>query len=106
MSSGKLGCIYICPTEKAGHDAEVVYWSRMDEHETGIDERLHAFIQEWIANAWPFKNPAFPGRLISWDDWAQMPDKNPPAMADRTEQARAGTQNLGVRSILKYLRGS
>ena len=30
--------------------------------------------EAWIAEAWPFESPAYPGREIAWQDWAALPE--------------------------------
>ena len=58
-----LGCVYIDPTTRPGHDTEVYLWVRASELETGLDERLFASVRTWLDESWPFQNPAFPGRV-------------------------------------------
>lgn len=67
-----LGCVYIEPTRARGHDAEVHLWARQSELAGGLEQRLHAAVQEWIATAWPFKAAAFPGRDVDWDTWRAL----------------------------------
>lgn len=64
-----LGCLYIDPSEKRGIDCEVTMWVRASEVEKGLDEHLYKTVKKWIHDQWPFKNPAYPGREISWEDW-------------------------------------
>ncbi len=70
-----LGCVYFYPTEKAGHDAEVFLWVREGELSNHLDEELFAVVQRWLASDWPFENPAYPGRTISWEHWDALPVK-------------------------------
>lgn len=72
-----LGCVYILPTLRHGHDAKVTMWVRADELSNGLDEELYRTVRDWIANAWPFRNPAFPGRTIRFDDWHRLPTDSP-----------------------------
>ena len=67
-----IGCVYINPTRKLGHDAEVYLWVRESELENGLDGRLHETVTRWLADNWPFDNPAMPGREIDWDDWNSL----------------------------------
>jgi RimJ/RimL family protein N-acetyltransferase len=64
-----LGCMYIYPTQKHGHDVEVTLWVRESEAQTGLDEHLFESVRQWIAGSWPFANPAYPGRTLSWEAW-------------------------------------
>ena len=70
-----LGCVYIEPTRRKGHDAEVYLWARQSELAGGLEDRLDAAVREWIASAWPFKAAAFPGRDVAWDTWRAIPEE-------------------------------
>ena len=70
-----LGCVYFYPTDKAGHDAEVFLWVRESEVAKDLDEALFEVVQHWLASDWPFENPAYPGRAISWAQWDSLPEK-------------------------------
>jgi hypothetical protein len=61
-----LGCVYIYPSRKKRFDAEVILWVRTSRKE--LDDDLYAAVVQWMQK-WPFKNPGFPGRQISWNDW-------------------------------------
>jgi len=67
-----LGCVYFYPTEKAGYDAEVFLWVRESEAATDLDHELFEVVQLWLAADWPFENPAYPGRNISWEHWDSL----------------------------------
>ncbi len=67
-----LGCLYLYPTGQGGHDVEVSLWVRASEAETGLDAHLYETVRRWIAEAWPFSNPAYPGREIAWKDWRAL----------------------------------
>jgi hypothetical protein len=69
------GCVYINPSRKQGHDAAVYLWARQSELACGMEERLYAAVRAWLAAAWPFASPAFPGRDVSWDEWRAKEDK-------------------------------
>jgi hypothetical protein len=69
----ELGCIYIDPSIKLGYDANVQFWVRASESETGLDERLFSTIREWIAGDWPFERVAYPGREITREEWDEIP---------------------------------
>ena len=68
-----LGCVYIMPTRRRGHDCKVEMWVRADELANGLDEELYSAVRSWVAGVWPFSNPAFPGRAISFEDWHALP---------------------------------
>jgi len=71
-----LGCLYINPTSRRGHDAAVTLWVRADTLESGLDGELYAVVRQWIAGTWPFASPAFPGREIPIAAWRALPDKD------------------------------
>ena len=68
-----IGCVYFYPTSKLGYDTEVFMWVRESELTTGLDSRLFETVRIWLKDDWLFENPAFPGRLISWEDWEKVP---------------------------------
>jgi len=70
-----LGCVYFYPTDKAEYDAEVFLWVRDNEVAGELDEELFEVVQRWLASDWPFENPAYPGRTISWEHWESLPVK-------------------------------
>ena len=70
-----LGCVYVDPTRKAGYDAEVAWWVRTDELGTGLEAALEATVRRWIAEAWPFGQVGYPGRDMTWEAWAAVPEK-------------------------------
>ena len=70
-----LGCVYVYPTDKAAHDAEIFLWVRESEVANDLDEALFEVVQRWLASTWPFVNPAYPGRTISWAQWDSLPEK-------------------------------
>jgi len=70
-----VGCVYVEPTRKRGHDAEVYLWARQSELAGGLEDRLYTAVTDWISRAWPFKLPAFPGRDVAWDTWRAIPDE-------------------------------
>ena len=66
------GCVYINPTEAEGYDSEVYLWVRASELKNGLDARLFDAVKCWLADDWPFENPAFPGREIDWETWRSL----------------------------------
>ncbi|HJL61466.1 MAG TPA: hypothetical protein QF517_05870 [Pseudomonadales bacterium] len=63
-----LGCVYIDPSKQEDTDATVIVWVRAD---SGIDEDLFASVKSWLQTDWPFQKVAYPGREISWQDYAK-----------------------------------
>ena len=55
-----LGCVYIKPTRKRGHDCKVMMWVRADALADGLDEELYRTVRAWIADIWPFASPRLP----------------------------------------------
>jgi hypothetical protein len=70
-----LGCVYVDPAEKQGAEAEITFWVRADELDTGLESELEATVRQWIAEVWPFKSVAYPGRDVSWAAWDALPDR-------------------------------
>jgi len=68
-----LGCMYIYPARKPGYDVEITMWVRQSRVDEGLDEYLFETVESWIEEQWPFTNPAYPGRRISFDDWRALP---------------------------------
>jgi hypothetical protein len=69
-----LGCVYIDPPEKAGADAEISWWIIDEKLGTDLQQTLDALIPQWIAGAWPFGQPRYIGRDLSWPDWLALPE--------------------------------
>ncbi len=68
----ELGSVYIRPPNKPGFDAEVSLWVTQEEFDSGFDSSLYEWTQLWIAESWPFKKVAYPGRKIEWAEWDKM----------------------------------
>jgi hypothetical protein len=66
-----LGCLYIDPSNLAGHDADVFCWIRASRA-AELDTKLYDTVRSWLETAWPFKSVAYPGRAMSWDVIAAM----------------------------------
>ena len=67
-----LGCVYIYPTQRQDTDAMVILWVRSN---SGIDKKLFEAVKTWINADWPFRQVAYPGRELSWQDWERMPTR-------------------------------
>ena len=70
-----LGCVYILPSTKRGHDAEVYLWARQRELAGGLEDRLYAVTRAWIATQWPFQAVAYPGRSLTLAAWQALPEE-------------------------------
>lgn len=62
-----IGCVYIVPTAAAAFDCAVYLWVKDSAY--ALDHELYTDVRHWLMRSWPFKNVAFPGRKISWDEW-------------------------------------
>jgi len=71
-----IGCVYIFPFNKGGYDAEVTMWVRSDVLKSGLDEDLYKTVRSWIAEDWPFERTAYPGREMSWEEFARLSASN------------------------------
>jgi len=65
-----LGSVYIDPSRSPHYDCEVYLWIREDSAD--LDAMLHTTVLTWLTESWPFDKIAFPGRSISWQDWAKV----------------------------------
>ncbi len=63
-----LGSVYIDPSQSQNYDCEVYMWIRDDS--VDLDDVLYQTVLNWLQAVWPFAKVAFPGRGISWQDWA------------------------------------
>ncbi|MGW2786496.1 N-acetyltransferase [Streptomyces populi] len=68
-----LGCVYIDPPEKAGADGEISWWVVDELVGSEVEQALDALVPRWIAEDWPFEQPRFIGREISWQAWLALP---------------------------------
>jgi hypothetical protein len=48
-----VGCVYIYPADRPGHDARVRSWVRADR--AAQDDELRQAVRAWLAVAWPFR---------------------------------------------------
>jgi hypothetical protein len=71
-----FGCVYIDPPQKAGADAEISWWIVDDRLGTGLQQALDWLVPRWIGGAWPFENPGYIGRDLSWPDWLALPGRD------------------------------
>jgi len=66
------GCVYVSPSSVPDHDAVVRLWVTKAEYDAGFDAELYAWTRQWVAQEWPFKAVAYPGRAIPWEQWDAM----------------------------------
>jgi hypothetical protein len=55
-----IGCVYIYPTEREGHDAEVSSW--VIERRAELDVVVWSTLSTWLAEVWPFSRPHYAAR--------------------------------------------
>ena len=70
-----LGCVYVVPTRKKGHEAAVYLWVRKSEFDKGLDPILFKAVKGWLSSKWPFEKVAYPGREIDWQAWQEIPSE-------------------------------
>ena len=66
------GCIYVLPSKANAYDAVVRLWVTQEELDQGFDPALYEWAQTWVAEQWPFKSVAYPGRMIPWENWDKL----------------------------------
>lgn len=67
-----LGCCYFYPMGRRTpldehllhHDVDVSWWVTPDAYHRGYYAKLYLALRQWIADAFPFKNPHFSNREI------------------------------------------
>jgi hypothetical protein len=55
-----IGSVYLYPPQQDGYDADVRSWVRADRAE--LDKPLYDLVRQWLADAWPFRNPEYAAR--------------------------------------------
>jgi hypothetical protein len=55
-----IGCLYIYPSKDDEHDARVKSWVKASRAE--LDLVLWRAVADWLAAAWPFRNPQYAAR--------------------------------------------
>ena len=68
-----LGCVYIDPPERSRRRRRglLVGGGRPRRQRGGACAR--PLVPQWIAADWPFRQPRYLGRDISWPDWLALP---------------------------------
>lgn len=74
-----LGCVYIDPPEKVGADAEISWWVVDSLVNTTVERDLGEAVPAWVEKSWPFQEPRYVGRDLTWESWLALPDVDPPA---------------------------
>ena len=67
-----LGCCYLYPMGRRTpldaklleHDVDVSWWVTPDAYQGGYYAKLYRALRQWIADAFPFRNPYFSNREI------------------------------------------
>jgi len=65
----ELGSVYVSPSPVAGYDAVVRMWVTKADYDAGFDAELFKWVMGWVRKEWPFRNVAYPGRVIEWGAW-------------------------------------
>lgn len=73
-----FGCVYVDPAEKVGADADISWWVVDNEVGGPLDAALAELVPRWLHDSWPFANPRFVGRDLSWSEWLALPEKPTP----------------------------
>ena len=69
-----LGCVYIDPAEKVGAEADISWWVIDPLVGTAVERALDETVPLWIAKSWPFDQPRYVGRDLTWAEWLALPD--------------------------------
>ena len=62
-----LGCLYIRPCKAREFDCRVDFWFRNSHKE--LESNFYKWLQTWLKDIWSFKNVAYPGRSITWNEY-------------------------------------
>ena len=68
-----LGCVYIDPPSRPGADAEISWWVIDSLVDSDVERALDALVPDWISTSWPFEQPCYVGRDVSWETWLSLP---------------------------------
>jgi hypothetical protein len=68
------GCVYIDPPTKGRGDAEVSWWVVDAEAGGPLEKALETEVPAWLAAEWPFSEPLYIGRDLSWEQYIALPD--------------------------------
>jgi hypothetical protein len=53
---------------------EICWWVIDAAVGTEVEVALDRHLTTWIERDWPFQNPRFIGRDLSWREWLDLPD--------------------------------
>ncbi len=70
--SSCIGCLYIRPTPAKGYDARVDFWFRKTSMH--LEQQFYREIDSWLKRDWGFREIAYPGRNISWEEYLLVTD--------------------------------
>jgi hypothetical protein len=60
-SGDVIGCVYVYPSRRDGHDADVSSWVRADQ--AALDVEVWKVVSDWLeGDAWPFEDPYYAPR--------------------------------------------
>jgi len=68
------GTLYFFPSSKKDYDVVIYLWITNVEPNDNLEEEVFTFTQQWVADSWPFENPVYPGRLMSFADYELLAD--------------------------------
>jgi hypothetical protein len=69
-----FGRVHVDPPRRTGADAEVTWWVVDDRVGTIMETALDVLVPRWITGVWPFDDPRYPGRDLTWQEWLALPD--------------------------------
>lgn len=58
------GCVYLDPPSLEGTDADVWFWARESELDSGLEDQLETQLCLWLKEAWPFANITLNSKLV------------------------------------------
>lgn len=67
-----LGCVYIDSPEKPDADAEISWWVIDSLVGSDLEGALDAYVAAWIERDWPFEDPRYIGRDLTWREWIDL----------------------------------
>jgi hypothetical protein len=63
--SRTLGCVYIDPPTAEDADAEIWFWARRSELQSGLEDELLSFLHRWLREECPFAVVTINGEMTS-----------------------------------------
>ena len=82
--TGYVGCFYIKPIKsrmaedrrKALFDAQAFFWLSSEPNPLSATA-VHAVLDQWLRDQWPFRAVAWPGRTQGWAEWERLAQARP-----------------------------